>query len=148
VTSNRNWYIWGIFFWESLIWSFMDHSKGNFKNNYLIFKLNDFISFLIIFFPYELFKCLSPIFPHKYLINVTGGGFWGFGFEWFPFLLVACLFLGCLFAWTFDLCPLFLFLSFLGCLVFITLARFHQYLHFITTSLFSPIHQHGYEKTN
>jgi hypothetical protein len=26
----------------------MDHSKGNFRNNYLIFKPNYFISFLII----------------------------------------------------------------------------------------------------
>jgi hypothetical protein len=38
-------------------WLLMDHSKDNFRNNYLIFKLNYFISFLIItFFSSELFE--------------------------------------------------------------------------------------------
>jgi len=46
VTSNQNYYMGD--FLESLIWSSMDHSKDNFRNNYLIFKLNYFISFLII----------------------------------------------------------------------------------------------------
>ncbi len=34
-------------FFESFIWSSMDHSKNNFRNNYLIFKSTYFISFLI-----------------------------------------------------------------------------------------------------
>jgi len=41
VTSNQNWYMGD--FLESFIWSSMDHSKDNLKNNYLIFKPNYFI---------------------------------------------------------------------------------------------------------
>jgi hypothetical protein len=37
-------------FSKSFIWLSMDYSKDNFKNNYLILKLNYFISFLIITF--------------------------------------------------------------------------------------------------
>jgi hypothetical protein len=52
VMSNWNWYM-GDFF-KSFIWSSMDHSKDNFRNNFLDFKPNYFNSFLIItslFFP-------------------------------------------------------------------------------------------------
>jgi len=45
----------GGIFLKSFVRSSMDHSKDNFKNNYLIFKPNYFISFLIIAsFSYEL----------------------------------------------------------------------------------------------
>ncbi len=45
VMSNQNWYLED--FLESFIWSFIDHSKDNFRNNYLIFKPNYFIFFLL-----------------------------------------------------------------------------------------------------
>ncbi len=53
---TSNWY-WDMGdFLESFIWLSMDDSKDNFKNNYLIFNPNYFISFLITtFFFYELF---------------------------------------------------------------------------------------------
>jgi hypothetical protein len=35
-------------FLESFVELFVDHCKDNFKNNYLIYKSNYFISFLII----------------------------------------------------------------------------------------------------
>jgi len=38
--------MWGIF-WNALYGPSVYHSKNNFKNNYLIFKPNYFISFLI-----------------------------------------------------------------------------------------------------
>jgi hypothetical protein len=44
--NNQNWHAED--FLESFVWSPMDHSKYNFRNNYLIFKLNYFVFFLII----------------------------------------------------------------------------------------------------
>jgi hypothetical protein len=46
VTSNQNWYMED--FLEFFTWFFMDHSKDNLRNKYLIFKHNYFISFLVI----------------------------------------------------------------------------------------------------
>ncbi len=43
----------------------------------------------------------------------------GFGTQWFPFLLVSCLFV-CL---DFDPCPLFLFLFFLGTFFYTNVGR-------------------------
>jgi len=43
MASNWNWYVGD--FLESFIWSFMDNSKNNLKNNYLIFKPKYFIFF-------------------------------------------------------------------------------------------------------
>jgi hypothetical protein len=53
MTSNRKWYMGD--FLESFVWLSMDHSKDNFKNNYLIFP-NYFISFLIIIFSMNVFN--------------------------------------------------------------------------------------------
>jgi hypothetical protein len=54
VTSNRNWYKRDFF--GILCMVILDHFKDNFKNNYLIFKPNYFIYFLITaFFSYELY---------------------------------------------------------------------------------------------
>ncbi len=61
VMSNRNWYM-GIFL-EFFVWSPMDHSKDNFINNYLIFKLKFFFYFLIMT---SFLKNLTTIFPNKY----------------------------------------------------------------------------------
>jgi len=36
MTSNQNWYTGDIL--ESFVWSSLDHSKDNFKNNYLDFQ--------------------------------------------------------------------------------------------------------------
>jgi hypothetical protein len=48
MTSNWKWYVRD--FLKFFVWSSMDHSKDNFKNNYFIIKPNYFISFLIITF--------------------------------------------------------------------------------------------------
>jgi hypothetical protein len=59
---NQNWYMGD--FLESLVWLSMEH----FKNNYLIFKPNCFVFFLInISFSYQLFIYLFPTFPNNYL---------------------------------------------------------------------------------
>jgi hypothetical protein len=46
VMSSQNWYM-GIFL-EFFVWSSMDHFKDNFRNKYLIFKLNYFFFLLIL----------------------------------------------------------------------------------------------------
>jgi hypothetical protein len=50
VMSKWNWVSEG-FFWgnPSFVWSSMDHFKDNFKENYLIFKLNYYYFSIIIF---------------------------------------------------------------------------------------------------
>ncbi len=50
IPLRSNWNSYMGDFLESFVWSSMDHSKDNFKNNYLIFKPNYFISFFINFF--------------------------------------------------------------------------------------------------
>jgi hypothetical protein len=47
---TNNWNLYVRDFWEFFVWSSMDHSKDNFKDNYFIFKSNYFISFLILLF--------------------------------------------------------------------------------------------------
>ncbi len=48
-------------FVESFVWLFMDYSKDILRNNYLIFKPNYFISFLIIFL--LTFLIIISLFP-------------------------------------------------------------------------------------
>jgi hypothetical protein len=55
----------GVFFLESFIWLSMDHSKDNFLNNYLIFKLKDFL-FLNNYFYFVLSFLI--IISHLFLI--------------------------------------------------------------------------------
>ncbi len=57
--------------------------------------------------------------PHLSFVDMLHATSGGFGTQWFPFLLVTCLFV-CL---DFGPCPLFLFLSFLGALFFMKVAR-------------------------
>jgi hypothetical protein len=66
---------------------------------------------------------LSGLSPFSFvdMLHATSGGF---DTQWFPFLLVARLFV-CL---DFGPCPLFLFLSFLGAFFLQRLARFHHSL--------------------